>query len=50
MTDVPQARIAELEKALADMTGIFSADGVLLKGTHLRATLHAARAALKETS
>jgi hypothetical protein len=42
-----QARIAELEAALGDMTGLFSADDVLLKGTYLRYTLHQARAALK---
>jgi hypothetical protein len=42
-----QGRIAELEHALSDLTGVFSADGVLLKGTHLNATLYCARAALK---
>jgi peptidoglycan hydrolase CwlO-like protein len=42
-----EARILQLEAALADMTGLFSADDVLLKGTHLRATLHQGRAALK---
>jgi hypothetical protein len=45
-----EARITELEEALADMNGLFSADDVLLKGTHLHATLHQARAALKETT
>jgi hypothetical protein len=45
-----EARIVELEEALRDMTGLFSMDDVLLKGTHLRATLHSARAALKETT
>jgi hypothetical protein len=43
-------RIEELEEALLDMVGLFSADDMLLKGTHLRAALKQARAALKGTN
>jgi hypothetical protein len=44
--DLAQARIDEMEEALLDMVGLFSADDMLLKGTHLRAALKQARAAL----
>ena len=43
-------RIDEMEEALLDMVGLFSADDMLLKGTHLRAALKQARAALKGTN
>jgi hypothetical protein len=47
--DKPQeenSKFEELEEALLDMVGLFSADDMLLKGTHLRAALKQARAAL----
>ena len=47
MRDLTQARIDEMEEALLDMVGLFSADGMLLKGTFLSAALKQARAALK---
>jgi hypothetical protein len=37
----------DLEEALFDMVGLFSADNMLLKGTHLPSALYAARAALQ---
>ena len=43
-------RIEELEEALLDMVGLFSADDMLLKGTFLRGALKQARAALKGTN
>jgi hypothetical protein len=46
MRDLTQARIDEMEEALLDMVGLFSADDMLLKGTHLHAALKQARAAL----
>ena len=45
-----QARIDELEEALGDMVDLFSADDMLLKGTHLHATLKLARAVPKGTN
>ena len=42
-----QAENARLREALQDMVSLFSADNVLLKGTHLNATLELARAALR---
>jgi len=36
-----------VKEALQDMVSLFSADNVLLKGTHLNATLELARAALR---
>jgi hypothetical protein len=47
MRDLTQASIDEMEEALFDMVGLFSADDMLLKGTHLRAALKQARAALQ---
>ena len=47
MRDLAQASIDEMEEALFDMVGLFSADDMLLKGTHLRAALKQARAALQ---
>jgi hypothetical protein len=47
MRDLTQARIDEMEEALLDMVGLFSADDMLLKGTHLHAALKQARAALQ---
>ena len=44
------ARIDNLEQVLRDMVDLFSADDMLLKGTHLHATLKLARAALKGTN
>ena len=44
-----QARIDTLTEALRDMVDLFSADDMLLKGTHLHATLKQARAALEGT-
>lgn len=38
--------LRELAEALEDMAGLFSADGVLQRGTHMNATLELARAAL----
>ena len=49
MRDVAQARIDTLEEALGDMVDLFSADDMLLKGTHLHATLKLARAVPKGT-
>tara|TARA_R110000782_G_scaffold124557_2_gene216018 strand:+ start:2696 stop:2962 length:267 start_codon:yes stop_codon:yes gene_type:complete len=45
-----EARIDKLEEALGDMVDLFSADDMLLKGTHLHATLKQARATLKGTN
>jgi hypothetical protein len=45
--DIHEARIDEMEEALFDMVGLFSADDMLLKGTDLRAALKQARAALQ---
>jgi hypothetical protein len=42
-------KIERMEEALLDMVGLFSADDMLLKGTHLHAALKRARAALKGT-
>jgi hypothetical protein len=47
MRDLTQAGIDEMEEALFDMVGLFSADNMLLKGTHLPSALYAARAALQ---
>jgi hypothetical protein len=41
------ARIDEMEEALFDMVGLFSADNMLLKGTLLPSALYAARAVLQ---
>tara|TARA_R110002126_G_C10399249_1_gene495713 strand:+ start:409 stop:648 length:240 start_codon:yes stop_codon:yes gene_type:complete len=48
--ELVQARIDELEEALGDMVDLFSADDMLLKGTHLHATLKQARATPKGTN
>jgi hypothetical protein len=40
-------QMEEMEEALFDMVGLFSADDMLLKGTHLPSALYAARAALQ---
>jgi hypothetical protein len=45
--DIHEARIDEMEEALFDMVDLFSADDMLLKGTHLHTALYAARAALQ---
>jgi hypothetical protein len=45
-----EARIEEMEEALRSMVGLFSADDMLLKGTHLHAALKQARAALEGTN
>lgn len=46
--DAAEGRVAALTEALGDMVGLFSADNVLRKGTHMNATLKLARAALAE--
>jgi hypothetical protein len=45
--DLAQASIDEMEEALFDMVGLFSADNMLLKGTDLHTALKQARAALQ---
>lgn len=47
--DAAEGRVAALTEALGDMVGLFSADNVLRKGTHMNATLKLARAALAPT-
>ena len=47
--DAAEGRVAALTEALGDMVGLFSADNVLRKGTHVNATLKLARAALAQT-
>jgi hypothetical protein len=47
MRDLAQDSIDEMEEALFDMVGLFSADDMLLKGTLPRAALKQARAALQ---
>ena len=47
--DAAEGRVAALTEALGDMVGLFSADNVLRKGTHMNATLKLARAALAQT-
>jgi hypothetical protein len=44
-----RAQVERLTGALGDMVGLFSADNVLRKGTHMNATLKLARAALAQT-
>lgn len=47
--DAAEGRVAALTEALGDMVGLFSADNVLRKGTHMNAKLKLARAALAQT-
>ena len=47
--DAADGRVAALTEALGDMVGLFSADNVLRKGTHMNATLKLARAPAAQT-